>query len=771
MKPLKPLLIPAILVIALSVTPISVNAGPAKPPTPAAMTDQKSPVLGASRQIDRLVAQAHALHEVTPNPPASDAVFVRRIHLDLIGRLPTKQETLSFLNDQSPDKRSALIDSLLHSEGYVAHHFNYWADILRAKTQISGNGQSTPAGLSYAAWIRESLRDNKPYDQFVKEMLSASGSSWENPAIGYYLRDYGMPLDNLAITSQVFLGTQIVCAQCHDHPFDDWSQMDYFHLAAFTNGQVTTNQSPNGRAAFELASKNFQKKNGKAMPTEKRRDLQRSFSEILKPVRFNNVFETNRPLRLPHDYQYDDAKPRSIVPPSVPFAPGAAVSKGEVPIHAFAEWVTSPENPRFTKVIANRLWKKAFGVGLIEPVDDLREDTEASNPELMAFLEKKMVDFDYDMKRFLRMIYHTETYQREASSEAPIWGLAYHFPGPILRRMTAEQLWDSIVAMTFEDPDAPDAEFELYTERRLTEVQLIANAVYEQKPGQLLRNGYEIAQVQRELSGELQRTQEALAAARESKDSLAIRKASQDAQRIRRQLAVEVENRVFREGLEERLTLVASNAPDDEEFLADLAETLRLEGETVSEGMNSLLSSDNNGIVRQLVNAMMADEQAALRQTEKERRDQERIDWQVDRPDKRKSYAAFTEMREKLKRSAYLPSPAPGGHFLREFGQSDREVVENASTDASITQALALLNGRIIGAMTNRYSVMGRELVTDGAFKERLDTIFLSMLNRYPTPEERKILSQAWSEAEGDEASIQGLVWTVLNMREFLFVQ
>ena len=312
----------AAAVVAAVGFPAATVAAPSSEQATAAKPADRT--LADAKQVDRLVAKGYRTHEVTPNPPASDEIFVRRIYLDVIGRVPTEHETLAFLEDTAPDKRSVLIDELLASEGYVAHHFNYWADILRAKTQISGNGQSTPAGLSYASWIRESLRQNKPYDDFVREMLSASGSSWENPAIGYYLRDYGMPLDNLAITSQVFLGTQIVCAQCHDHPFDDWSQMDYFHLAAFTNGQVTTNQSPNGRDALALAQKNYQKKHGKAMPVDRRRDLQRSFSEILRPVRFNNVFETTRALRLPHDYQYDDAKPRSVVEPAVPFAPGAA---------------------------------------------------------------------------------------------------------------------------------------------------------------------------------------------------------------------------------------------------------------------------------------------------------------------------------------------------------------------------------------------------------------------------------------------------------------
>ncbi|MCB1062731.1 MAG: DUF1549 domain-containing protein [Verrucomicrobiae bacterium] len=722
-----------------------------------------------SQRIDQLVEKGYAANEVTPNAPASDEIFVRRIYLDIIGRVPTKQETLGFLKDIASDKRAKLIDQLLDSEGYVSNYFNYWADILRAKTQISGNGQSTPAGLSYASWIRQSLRENKPYDDFVREMLSASGTSWDNPAIGYYLRDYGMPLDNLAITTQVFLGTQIVCAQCHNHPFDAWTQMDYYHLAAFSYGQMTTNQSANQRTALELADRKAQEKKGKKLNADQKRDLQKAFSEILKPVRFNNVVSTSRALRLPKDYKYDDAKPKAIVDPAVPFAPGAAVSQGEIPIEAFANWVTSPENPRFTKVIANRLWKKAFGLGVIEPVDDLREDTQGSNPELMAFLEKKMVDFDYDMKRYLRMIFNTQTYQREASLEEPVLGMPYHFAGPILRRMTAEQIWDSVVAMGIDNPDAPDPGFEFYTKREIAEVELIASSLYEQSPGQFLRNGYEIAQVQRELAAELQRAQELLAAAKESKNPEAIRAANSEARVIRGKLAREVEKRVFREGLEERLTLVAANGTDDDAFLAELAEVVSAKGQNLTEGMDAIIGK-REGIVSQMVSAIMADDQEALKAINAERRDRERKEWSINTPEEKKAYKSFETIADKLKRAAYLPSPAPGGHFLREFGQSDREVVENANDQASITQALSLLNGQIIGAITTRYSVMGRELQKERGFPERLDTIFLSMLNRYPTDEERKLLSQAWSDSVG-AGSVQGLVWTVLNMREFLFIQ
>lgn len=710
-----------------------------------------------------------AAQGLQPNSPASDPVFVRRIYLDIIGRVPTRSETLAFLESREPNKRTQLIDRLLASDGYVSHHFNYWADLLRAKTELNGNGQSAPAGLAYGAWIKQSLRENKPYDQFVREMISASGSSWDNGAVGYYIRDFGMPLDNLAITTQVFLGTQIVCAQCHNHPFDSWTQMDYYHLSAFTNGMVTSNATPNQRAAIDSLPKG---KNG--IPAEERIDVQRAFSEILKPVRFNNVYETQRALRLPGDYQYDDAKPREVVRPAVPFAPGAAVSDSEHPIHAFAAWLTSPENPRFTKVIANRMWKEAFGVGLIEPVDDLKDDTAASNPELMAFLEQRMIGFGYDLKKFLRMIFLTRAYQREASPKEVMLGETYQFPGPVLRRLSSEQIWDSLAAMAQEGIDAPDPAFTLETKRQITEVELIAEALYDQQPEGFLKNAYEVANIQKELADKLVAAQGRLAAARETKDPAALKAAQEESKEIRRQLAIRVEKAVFREGLEDKLAQVAANQtdPNGEALLNELSQLVIGREENtreISEGMDAVIG-ESNGVVRPLVVALLEKDEAALREANTARREREHAEWGIDTKEERESHRIFTILRGGMKRASELKSPAPNGHFLREFGQSDREVVENANDQASITQALALLNGPVTSAITHRYSVLGRDLAEAKNLKDRVDTIFLTMLNRPATVEEQALLKEAWNESDGT-ASVQGLVWTVLNMREFLFVQ
>ena len=206
----------------------------------------------AAQRVDHFIEAGYAANDVQPHPEITDEVFVRRIYLDLAGRIPTRAEHQAFLDKPAKNKRNQLISHLLGSEAYVQHFSNWWSDLLRAKTRIAGNGNSMPAGYAYADWIKDSVRSNKPYDEMARELISANGPSWENGAVGYYLRDYGMPLDNLALTSQVFLGTQIVCAQCHDHPFDKWTQMEYYQMAAFTYGVVTTNNSENANAAAEL---------------------------------------------------------------------------------------------------------------------------------------------------------------------------------------------------------------------------------------------------------------------------------------------------------------------------------------------------------------------------------------------------------------------------------------------------------------------------------------------------------------------------------------
>lgn len=753
----------------------------------------------AIARIDQLVLEGLKKEGIAPNPDSDDEVFVRRIHLDLIGRIPTKSETLAFLKSEDPDKRNQLVDSLAGSDGYVSHFYNWFADLLRMRTSISGNNQSIGAGIAYERWIKDAIRASRPYDEVVRDLITASGSSWENPAIGYYLRDFGMPLDNLAMTTQVFLGTQIVCAQCHNHPFDAWTQMDYYHLAAFTYGMSGTNNHPVQERALGLLREKRATagvKGGKAAKGKKKSGglsageegaLRRASSEILFPLRFNNVNATDRQLKLPGDYQYDDAAPRSTVEPSTLFGQEAVVSESAHPVGVFADWLTSRENPRFAKVIANRLWKRAFGLGLIEPVDDFKDNTVAVNAPLMDYLEDLMLSLDFDLRAFQRILYKTRAYQREASREEPVAGSPHPFAGPILRRMSAEQIWDSLVAMTVADPDLPDPGRALYADKRLAEVQMIAEAIYDQKPGQYLANLRKVVEIQEELSVRIAEAEANVAAARESGDPDLIKQASAETRRIKDELDDRIEEVVYRDGLAKKLAGLTDAgqiepamklaAPESEpvsiagEHLVDeLAATVLAGDRSFDEGMGALLGEETGGIIDQLISAIFEGREAALGEARELRRDQEQVEWKVKGKEDKTSYRTFDRfVRERMRRASELNQPAPAGHFLREFGQSDRELIENGSRDASVTQALAMLNGPILSAVTNRYSVLMRDMKGEN-FEDRLETVYLTMLSRRPTPEEVSVFREAWS-ADPEMATVSGIVWTMLNTRQFLFIQ
>ncbi len=170
-------------------------------------------------EIDKLIYEN--LENRRFNSKTDDSTFVRRIYLDIAGRIPSITESETFIQSKETDKRKKLIKKLLSSDAYTSHNFNYWADVLRIKR----TGQTKTTSAAYSLWLKDSLRTNKSYQQMVTELLSSEGAVWDNAAASYYLRDSGMPLDNTANTVRIFLGTRIECAQCHDHPFDDCTQM------------------------------------------------------------------------------------------------------------------------------------------------------------------------------------------------------------------------------------------------------------------------------------------------------------------------------------------------------------------------------------------------------------------------------------------------------------------------------------------------------------------------------------------------------------------
>ncbi|MEM7146024.1 MAG: DUF1549 domain-containing protein [Verrucomicrobiota bacterium] len=684
----------------------------------------------ASEKIDALLAKSYAEHGVEPNAPVSDEVFVRRIYLDVAGRVPTKEEAEAFLGSKAKDKRAVLIDELLDSEGYVNHYYNFWADILRVNTRANNSQVVFPA---YAAFVKDSLRENLPYDEFVRELITANGDAWDNGAIGYYMRDRGMPLDNMSNTVRVFLGTRLECAQCHDHPFDKWSQMDYYQMAAFSYGMRATNYSNDQmRAAGGMVRKMVD-------DPKKEGDMRRAMNEIQRPLRYTSVSksETSMP-RLPHDYQYDDAKPEEIVRPRTMFGDDIALTEKDRDrdrLKIYAKWLTSDENPRFTTVISNRLWKKAFGRALIEPLDEMLDGTDASHPELMAFLEKEMKESGYDMKSFLRMIFNSDAYQREATTEEVGLADVYQFQGPMLRRMSAEQIWDSVVTLVNPHPDAIDVRGMERAYERLASTRKMAAAMDTQSPKELAKSAVKVVEMQGDLQKDYDALQKRITAARDAGDDGKARKLVSEANSLRNELRSKVREMVY------------------EPAIKKLGE----DGKNMA-GAYSMYGG--------MTEAERRKERAALEKEIKSEMDE----MGMTSEGQRKAYSNFRmSVGERVKRAANMESPAPRGHFLRQFGQSDRETIENANYDASVPQALELMNGETFQMVMNPYSALVTNVKQEVTPQDRVDAIFMSLLSRPADASEKDMLVAAVM--EGGDDVYKDIVYSLLNTSQFLFIQ
>ncbi|HYF34166.1 MAG TPA: DUF1549 domain-containing protein, partial [Prosthecobacter sp.] len=431
-------------------------------------------------KIDAILAKSWEKQGLKPNPAAPDEVFVRRIYLDVVGRIPTVEEARAFLTSQDPQKRMKLIDQLLASDGYTSNFFNYYADILRLQTDARG---AKLTGQAYANWLKEALNKNQTYDSMVRELLTTDGNAWDSGAIGFYMRDRGMPLDHLAATVQIFLGTRIECAQCHNHPFDKWTQKEYYEMAGFTYGMDTRKGY-----GLEMKSSDGKKLRGKEAVELRQamKEVQESIKQVSKELRYTQIEETSKLPKLPHDYKYTDAKPGDTIQPKTMFGHDALPGEGETRLDAFAKWMTSPENPRFTTVIANRLWKKVMGMGLIEPVDELTDSTVPSHPELMTYLEELMVQKGYNLKSYLRVLLNSDVYQRMPSTKDVLLGETYAFTGPLMRRMSAEQVWDSIATLMHGNIDQEAASEDENAVRKLASLGKLYENITSKSPMELV---------------------------------------------------------------------------------------------------------------------------------------------------------------------------------------------------------------------------------------------------------------------------------------------
>jgi hypothetical protein len=392
-------------------------------------------IASAAADIDRMVGAILAENGQQPNAPATDAQFLRRIYVDAVGRVPTAKEADTFLKNPAPDKRAKLIDDLVFSPGYSMQMFNWMADLLRVKDTF---GKGVPA-FTFEDWLKMRIAADAPWDKLVYEMLTADGRLCDNGATGFMLFDAEMPLDGVSNLMTTFLGTNMACAQCHDHPLAEWKQRDFYQMAAFFG-------ATSGKDTAILGAVNKAAKDG-GLP-----------KAAVKKIADMNAFRmedtSKQKLTFPKDYKYKDAKPSSPVSPaliawekedkSLPIYNVATKDPTQLRIQ-FSRWLTSPQNPRFATNIANRIWKKAFGVAVLEPVNDIDDLKLASSPELLAHLTFVMKAAKFDLREVQRVIYNSKTFQASASPTPDLGKAKYLFPGPVVRRFTAEEAWDSLI--------------------------------------------------------------------------------------------------------------------------------------------------------------------------------------------------------------------------------------------------------------------------------------------------------------------------------------
>lgn len=355
--------------------------------------------------IDRLVNERLAALGLPASPNCSDGEFIRRATLDVIGSLPTTQAVQSFLQDVTPNKREKLIEMLLASPGYVDFWTLKWGDLLRSsKHSLREKGIT-----AFYTWIRDSVATNKPWDKFVREMLTAEGSTYQNGPVNF-LRAGTEPESQPILpaqmlgetTAQLFLGVRLQCAQCHNHPFEKWTQVQYYQLASFF-----------GR---------LDAKNGK---------------ELDEKVVFDN---STGEVRHPRTGE-------AVHPTPLDGAPVPADFKGDRR-KALTDWMTAPDNPFFANVIVNRIWKHYMGRGLVEPVDDFRVTNPATNPPLLNHLASSLRTGKYDLKRLMREIMLSDTYQRSSRTLPNNAADNRYFSHFLVKRLTAEQMLDALNDVT-----------------------------------------------------------------------------------------------------------------------------------------------------------------------------------------------------------------------------------------------------------------------------------------------------------------------------------
>ena len=365
-------------------------------------------VSSSTKHLDRHISAVLKREGIHPSKMSQDTEFLRRVHLDLTGKIPAPEEVLDFLKDGSANKRQKKIDQLIGGEAYIDYWSGLWVNWL-----IGRRGDNDDQRIGLATWVRDALTRNMPYNQFVQELIAADGELKDNGAGNYIMRYERSPAVLTSHSSRLFLGLPMQCAECHDHKTEVWSQKDYYGIAAFFNG-------------IESEQKGYIE----------------TMDMAGNEKRMENFLITNAPRKAMWVERMDaEVAPRFL---------GGTEYEGSLTKRreALAQWMTDKSNPYFSKAIVNRIWKHFMGRAFVEPIDGFGEENPPTNPDLLDWLAEDFVIYDYDLQHLMRTILNSETYQRTSETHKDNKDDERYYSHAYVKPLSAEQFFYSLLQAT-----------------------------------------------------------------------------------------------------------------------------------------------------------------------------------------------------------------------------------------------------------------------------------------------------------------------------------
>jgi len=677
----------------------------------------------ADSQLDRLLAQHNAGRKIQEAATVDDLGFLRRVYLDLVGRIPTDKEIQRFLALPAKERRTKVIDDLIQREQFADRWAIFLSDMFRIRYNADG-------GAAFQAWVHRALETNKPYDVFCRELIAASGKANLIPEVGFVLGDEADPMALASVTSQVFLGVRMACAQCHNHPFDTWTRKQFYDLAAYfgkTRRQETrikmrllgvylteTEQTsilwpPEDKAKGKprnpvKASFPFELDKGNGPHVARLLALRERLAAKAKADKSRGTVEDligqaddKLKGKKKDDIEISDDKRKLNVE--------ADIYKASALRAELAKLITDPRNRFFSRNIVNRVWGELLGRGFVNPIDDFKEDNPPSHPKTLDYLADEFVANGYDFRWLVKTIVSTGAYQRghlpQATDTQLLNDSQQAFVAATTRRMPSEALYDSIV-----------------------QAGHLFNVKH--KPGD---NVITVTRVVQEYVD-----------VKDEKDPKGVKPKPLGDKKDKKMAAMP------------RPAMPAAGGYDLE-----------------------------RGIEVDFKSALMKKDDLKLDAMEVKSNEQiEAESMMMTRPDGKKMKLVVREVKQivddnpRFTSSMRMASPAPVGHFLRGFGQTDRASLDDRRDNSpSMRQALMMLNGRLtneaarVGALETMHALLtGPKMDLDAAIK----LAYREALTREPTAEEtaeaKKIIHDAKEALEG----MADLRWALLNSNEFRYL-